>query len=170
MPQVIKRIFEANSAALVRGALNIWTIYDLTTEPAQTATGNPRSLPDVWAVLHHAWRARRSQDRGGVAVMGVYIRGALIAWSIWWLFYAIGSSRTEAEIPRLDAPAFNDRFSDWVAVEPPKAKMVETEVISVKPIELTPVTYIKKPEPEVRSSCKRVWFTVDRHRYWKCRK
>jgi hypothetical protein len=36
--------------------------------------------------------------------------------------------------------------------------------------ELTPVTYIKKPEPEVRSSCKRVWFTVDRHRYWKCRK
>jgi hypothetical protein len=36
MPQVIKRIFEANSAALVRGAQNIWTIYDLTTEPAQT--------------------------------------------------------------------------------------------------------------------------------------
>ena len=102
--------------------------------------------------------------------MGVYIRGALIAWSIWWLFYAIGSSRTEAEMPRLNAPAFNDRFSDWVAVEPPKAKMVETEAISVKPIELTPVTYIKKPELEVRSSCKRVWFTVDRHRYWKCRK
>ena len=101
--------------------------------------------------------------------MGVYIRGALIASSIWWLLYA-PASRTEAEIPRLDGPALDDRFSDWVAVEPPKAKMVQTEVISVKPIELTLVTYIKKPEPEGRSSCKRVWFTVDRHRYWRCRK
>jgi hypothetical protein len=36
MPQVIKCIYEANSAAQVRGALNIWTIYDLITEPAQT--------------------------------------------------------------------------------------------------------------------------------------
>ena len=103
--------------------------------------------------------------------MGVYIRGALVASSMWWLFYAIGSSRTEAEIPRLEA-AFNERFSDWVAVEPPKAKMVETEIISVRPIELTSVTYVKQaePEPEVRGSCKRTWFTVDRHRYWKCRK
>src|SRR5258707_10059244 len=81
----------------------------------------------------------------------------------------MGSSRPEAEMPRLDAPSFNDRFSDWVAVEPPKAKMVETEVISVKPIELTPVTYIMKPEPEVRSSCRRGWFTVDRHRHWEYR-
>ena len=83
---------------------------------------------------------------------GACIRGALIASSIWWLFYAIGSSRTEAEMPRLDTPAFNDRFSDWVAVEPPKAKTVETEVISVKPIELTPVTYIRKAEPEPESA------------------
>ena len=30
---------------------------------------------------------------------GACIRGALIASSIWWLFYAIGSSRTEAEPP-----------------------------------------------------------------------
>ena len=104
MPEVIKRI---------------WTIYDLTNELAQIYGARDRQR-------FGAWRARRSQDRGGVAVMGVYIRGALIAWSIWWLFYAIGSSRTEAEMPRLDVPAFNDRFSDWVAVEPPKAKMVET--------------------------------------------
>jgi hypothetical protein len=104
--------------------------------------------------------------------MGVYIRGALIASSIWWLFYAIGSSRTEAEPPALTGQLLMIAFRTGVAVEPPKAKMVETEVISVKPIDLTPVTYIKKPEPEpeVRSSCKRVWFTVDRHSYWRCRK
>ena len=62
--------------------------------------------------------------------MGIYIRGAMIASSIWWLLYA-AASRTAADIPlaaaSLDFKAFNDRFSDWVAIEP-QTEAAETEI------------------------------------------
>ena len=37
--------------------------------------------------------------------MGVYIRGALIASSIWWLFYAIGSSSGTWQVSVMASPA-----------------------------------------------------------------
>ena len=99
MPEVIKRI---------------WTIYDLTNELAQIYGAR---TDNVWRLARpstpKSWRCgcegRLHQRRADRFVDLVAV-------------LSIGSSRTEAEMPRLDGPAFNDRFSDWVAVEPQRPR------------------------------------------------